>query len=453
MNLCRSEEEEIDFDIIWVKLLSMKEAGYTMGASCGRLDNTDEKYFTDRGLLSRHAYSILNITEINGHQLIQLRNPWGRYTWNGDWSEHSSKWTPELRRALGLKKKSISHREQQHAESAAYNLHYSSQSRSGDEGVFWMSFDDFRKYFGIIDVCKTRLDLYESRMSGYFNPEGTREMQAYHMVVFEASQIDIGLFHKTNKNRRENSDLDLGFVVLKSTGNKDIVGELVIASNRAVRKFIGSEHMFTPGEYLIIPVSLNFWYTKESIKNSSDDINGQRVPDEDNKPYNNLYNLVIHSTKEFFIEQEMHHAFLLADTMIQLCLKLGQPKKQDIKDATVYALSKNWCGLIVVVENASPNAYLHIEVECLKSMNVVSTRQTLCTTDSVPPCHRQVLIALTHLEGSNGYSINYNISYRASSNALLNTWPRLEGQRITNHPAITKKTFGLHAPRSMFLFN
>ncbi len=53
----------------------MKEAGYTMGASCGRLDNTDEKYFTDRGLLSRHAYSILNIKEINGHQLIQLRNP------------------------------------------------------------------------------------------------------------------------------------------------------------------------------------------------------------------------------------------------------------------------------------------------------------------------------------------------------------------------------------------
>ncbi len=149
----------------------------------------------------------------------------------------------------------------------------------------------------------------------------------------------------------------------------------------------------------------------------------------------------------------MHPAFLLADTIIQLCLKLGQPKKQDIRDATVYALSKNWCGLIVVVENASPSAYLHIEVECLKSMNVVSTRQTLCTVDSVPPCHRQVLIALTHLEGSNGYSINYNISYRASSNALLNTWPRLEGQKITNYPAITKKTFGLHAPRSMFLFN
>ncbi len=190
---------------------------------------------------------------LKGIKFVIFLFRWGRYTWNGDWSETSSKWTPELRKILGLKKQPISAKNRQLTTALQSDNHFYNQNSRGnsDEGIFWMSFNDFSKYFGIIDVCKTRLDLYESRMSGYFNPEGTREMQAYHMVVFEASQIDIGLFHKTNKNRRENSDLDLSFVVLKASGNKDIVGKFVTCSNRAVRKFIGTEHIFTPGEYLI----------------------------------------------------------------------------------------------------------------------------------------------------------------------------------------------------------
>ena len=115
-------------------------------------------------------------------------------------------------------------------------------------------------------------------------------MQAYHMCVFEASLIDIGLFHRTAKNRRESSDLDLSFVVLKLSGNKDIVGKLVMSSNRAVRKFIGREHMFMPGEYLIVPVSLNFWFTKETTK-SIDSSHQQHNQTDEKHSYNNLYNL------------------------------------------------------------------------------------------------------------------------------------------------------------------
>ena len=172
-----------------------------------------------------------------------------------------------------------------------------------------MSFDDFVKYFCSIDICKARLDWFESRMSGHFNPEGTREMQAYHLIVFETSEINIGLFHKTVKNRTENSDLDLCFAVLKSNGNRNTVGKLVKSSKRTIRKFIGVEHIFEPGEYLIVPFSFNFWYTSKEASNSAN--------------ANNHYNLVIHSPKVFFLEQEMHSALLLADTVIELCLSLG----------------------------------------------------------------------------------------------------------------------------------
>jgi calpain-15 len=73
----RLEDDDLDLEMIWAKLLSIKEAGYVLGASCGRLVIEDDSVFTSRGLLPRHAYSILDIKEVMGNQLIQLRNPWG----------------------------------------------------------------------------------------------------------------------------------------------------------------------------------------------------------------------------------------------------------------------------------------------------------------------------------------------------------------------------------------
>jgi calpain-15 len=316
-----------------------------------------------------------------------------------------------------------------------------------------MSFNDFVQFFCSIDICKTRLDWFESRMCGYFSSEGTREMQAYHLVIFETSELDIGLFHKTIKNRRENSDLDLCFVVLRTNGGKSSVGKLVVSSKHSVRKFIGCEHIFEPGEYIIVPFSFNFWYTEASSSN----YNLSQVKakssnsNEDKNNNNNLYNLVIHSPKTFFLEQEMHSTFLLADTLIQLCLSKGSKTYAGLENACIYTLTKGFAGIVVVAENFNQNAFLHVELDCERSNNVVSTRQALTTKDSVQPLMRQVLIVLSHLEGSSGYSIQYSIKYRLSSNPYLNTWPGLEGAMVTNLPEITKKTFGLHAPRSAFI--
>ena len=50
------------------------------------------------GLVDAHAYSLIGaklITLDNGktERLIQIRNPWGRKEWSGDWSDKSNKWT------------------------------------------------------------------------------------------------------------------------------------------------------------------------------------------------------------------------------------------------------------------------------------------------------------------------------------------------------------------------
>ena len=41
-------------------------------------------------------------------KLIELRNPWGSFEWNGDFSDKSSKWTPSLRKALDSKDQEVS---------------------------------------------------------------------------------------------------------------------------------------------------------------------------------------------------------------------------------------------------------------------------------------------------------------------------------------------------------
>ena len=65
-----------------------------------------------------------------------------------------------------------------------------------------MSFDDFVKYFYSIDICKAHLDCFENRMSGIFYAEDTEEILAYHLIVHETAEINISLFHKSNKNRK-----------------------------------------------------------------------------------------------------------------------------------------------------------------------------------------------------------------------------------------------------------
>lgn len=50
---------------------------------------------------------------------MQLRNPWGRFSWKGDWSDASLLWTAKMRKDLS--------------------------PNQSHEGVFWMSYQDFMK--------------------------------------------------------------------------------------------------------------------------------------------------------------------------------------------------------------------------------------------------------------------------------------------------------------------
>ena len=86
------------------------------------------------GLLENHSFSLVSAFErkVNGQnlRLMKLRNPFGMGEWTGDWSDKSSKWDDNAKKAFP-----------------------EFDPNGGDDGVFWIDFDNFRKYFQIVSIC------------------------------------------------------------------------------------------------------------------------------------------------------------------------------------------------------------------------------------------------------------------------------------------------------------
>ncbi|GLD97300.1 hypothetical protein PINS_up005984 [Pythium insidiosum] len=110
----------LDRDRFWKEELSQVNKEFLFAGAIFRPGVEDVK-----GILTGHAYSVLKAVEANGVRLVQVRNPWGRKEWTGAWSDGSPQWTAEWMTLL--------------------------EHKFGDDGAFWMSYDDFLKTFTALD--------------------------------------------------------------------------------------------------------------------------------------------------------------------------------------------------------------------------------------------------------------------------------------------------------------
>ena len=113
---------------MWDVLLTYRLSGFLLGCGSPTRADDSEENTSALGIVQSHAYSLLDLKEVDGHKLLQLRNPWGRKEWQGDWADNSPLWTRRLKAKVSYKNK--------------------------EDGTFWMNYQDFTLNFNEVYVCR-----------------------------------------------------------------------------------------------------------------------------------------------------------------------------------------------------------------------------------------------------------------------------------------------------------
>jgi len=99
------------------KLNAFDEVGHLISASTPGEDKFTEtgKPKEQGGLVPGHAYSVIQVKEYQGARLLNIRNPWGSFEWQGAWGDNDKvNWTDDI----------VAH----------------IKPVFGDDGTFWMCF-------------------------------------------------------------------------------------------------------------------------------------------------------------------------------------------------------------------------------------------------------------------------------------------------------------------------
>ena len=143
MGLRHVKGELYSSDDFFEILEAYEKQGAAMAA--GSRGENDKEHSS--GIVKGHAYSILSVRNVGQRQFLKLRNPWGTFSWDGDWSDKSDLWTkhPEVAKALKMSDE---------------------ERNSKDDGEFWMLMDDFIRFFDGVDI----LDRVSDRIRGRSGP-------------------------------------------------------------------------------------------------------------------------------------------------------------------------------------------------------------------------------------------------------------------------------------------
>ncbi|XP_041959551.1 calpain-9 [Alosa sapidissima] len=259
-------------DDLFLILKKALDRGSMLGCSIDISSSAESEARTSTGLVKGHAYSITGVEEVNcgGRKvhLIRVRNPWGQVEWNGRWSDNSKEWNM------------IDRSEKDRI------LRY-----SGDDGEFWMEFDDFKANYDKVEICnltpdsltenvtrKWEVNLFEGNWIRGSTAGGCRNFidtfwtnPQFRLTLEDADDEDdqctviVALMQKNRRQlRKEGLDLEtIGFAIYEAPNDDDHLGKDFFRyhpSKARSRTYINMREVserFTlpPGKYVLVPTT------------------------------------------------------------------------------------------------------------------------------------------------------------------------------------------------------
>jgi calpain-15 len=227
---------------LWTKLKNYDEKNYLMAFNFN--ESPDLKKM---GLIVGHAYTLIGIKELKHkgeeQRLVKIRNPWGRFEWNGDWSDKSEKWTKELKKIAEFDDK--------------------------NDGVFWMSIADCFRLFDELHVCK------------YFDDYATVGVQIDHQNCYVGGKAfffeftcdleNHGFISANNETADSYNVCFINLLVVNESGTEPVT---VLAHDKGMERNVEVEFETPPGRYIVLvylpssryPATLSV-YSKEPVEN------------------------------------------------------------------------------------------------------------------------------------------------------------------------------------------
>ena len=224
-------DNEVD---LWDDIRKWHKYGYLLSITTGDFDIEGSKI----GNTSEQSYYILRTEEFGDTCLLKLRNIWGIFNWDGDWSKDSDLWTEELKKEL--------------------------KPNFDEEKTFWIRYEHALENFEKLYVCHLR-NWEELRLKGKFvqtvhsdNPDIHHLCSRWYylMQITEKTKVILGLHQEDERNlgvKETRPYLDIGMAILKYENEQYNLFKLV---DTKYQREILKEQWFERGDYIIVPISI-----------------------------------------------------------------------------------------------------------------------------------------------------------------------------------------------------